>query len=266
MAKPKSVFSTKKTSVKKPDNSVWTQMQNRFAPSPSIQREKNLRNKLIAKEIATFHLNGKISSLAEIMQAYGRDDKQARSIRESVRRKLDLIKVASEKRKSMIDSFKVQADQQAQSRSIDQPDLPESEIAFTEEIEIVEVDVRPLRHDDDVASIVLKRMRLQYRDEILVKGEQTSAKEGFIYLVEHPMFEGWVKAGMAFDYELRIATYNVSDPLSRFKLTRVKWVPHRRNAEKELLEAMSLVSTMSQGEWFKIDSEAAYSVFLSIKS
>ena len=45
----------------------------------------------------------------------------------------------------------------------------------------------------------LQDIRARYGDEIRVRGEQTSTREEFIYLVTHPCFRGWVKAGMTID-------------------------------------------------------------------
>jgi hypothetical protein len=123
------------------------------------------------------------------------------------------------------------------------------------------VDDLPLSHDFQIAHTVLQKIRLQHGFEIRQHGEQTAIQEGFVYLVQHPLFAGWVKAGMTVDFELRMATYNVADPLSRFVMSRVKWAENRRQAEIALMEALGCVAEQRNGEWFKMDFEKACIVF-----
>lgn len=108
---------------------------------------------------------------------------------------------------------------------------------------------------------VLEDIRRRFGDEIRQRGEQTAVKEGFIYLVTHPCFEGWVKAGMTIDYELRLGTYNVADPLSRFEMVAIKWVDNRRDAEVKLLEALGLSASEVRGEWMRIELDSALAIF-----
>jgi len=65
---------------------------------------------------------------------------------------------------------------------------------------------------------------------------------------------------MTIDYELRIGTYNVSDPLSRFELSAVKWVFDRRQAEKKLIKTLGELALEMRGEWAKIELVVALSV------
>lgn len=108
---------------------------------------------------------------------------------------------------------------------------------------------------------VLEDIRRRYGDEIKQKGEQTSAKEGFVYLVTHPCFDGWVKGGMTIDYELRLSTYNTSDPLGRFEYSALAWVQDRRQAERLLLGALQEIASDTRGEWFRMPVTEAELVF-----
>lgn len=108
---------------------------------------------------------------------------------------------------------------------------------------------------------ILADIRRRFKDEIRTQGEQTSVKEGFIYLVIHPSFAGWIKVGMTIDYEARLATYNVADPLSRFELAATKWVDNRRTAEKQLLERLRQTAEEMRGEWARIALADAIEVF-----
>lgn len=108
---------------------------------------------------------------------------------------------------------------------------------------------------------ILADIRLRYGDEVRNIGEQTSAKEGFVYLVTHPCYSGWVKAGMTIDFEFRLATYNTSDPLSRFEYVEIAWTPDRRDAERQLLTALQRIAAETRGEWFRMSLRDAMTTF-----
>lgn len=108
---------------------------------------------------------------------------------------------------------------------------------------------------------ILEAIRAQAREELLVKGEQTSLPEGFIYLLTHETHEGWVKAGMTVDYEMRVAVYNTGDPLCRYTYRAIKPVPDRRQAERELLARLGRQATEKRGEWFRMELDDALEVF-----
>jgi len=109
--------------------------------------------------------------------------------------------------------------------------------------------------------VALQRLRERCGQELRVQGEQTAIPEGFLYLVTHPQFKGWVKAGMTIDYEQRLATYNIADPLARFELAAVRWVSDRRASERQLLCRLANVAKESRGEWFKLSLSEASAVF-----
>lgn len=108
---------------------------------------------------------------------------------------------------------------------------------------------------------ILASIRNRFETEIRTKGEQTAVKEGFLYLITHPCFDGWLKAGMTIDFEMRLATYNVADPLSRFKFSAIKWVDDRRQAEIKLLARLSDIAIEVRGEWFRLDLGTAKAFF-----
>ena len=111
---------------------------------------------------------------------------------------------------------------------------------------------------------ILEDIRKRYGEEIRLHGEQTAVREGFVYLVTHPCFSGWVKAGMTIDYEMRMRTYNICDPLSRFELFSAKWAKDRRLAEKDLLEKLNSLAHEMRGEWARIELEVALSTLESL--
>ncbi len=108
---------------------------------------------------------------------------------------------------------------------------------------------------------ILAGIRNKYGEELRKHGEQTTIPEGFVYLVTHELFTGWVKAGMTIDYEVRLGTYNVSDPLSRFRFAALKWFPNRRQAEAKLLMCLSEEAYKQAGEWFEMPLDLAKMVF-----
>ncbi|AVP58422.1 hypothetical protein C7H73_12600 [Pulveribacter suum] len=110
-------------------------------------------------------------------------------------------------------------------------------------------------------NLILEDIRRRYSEEIRNKGEQTNVREGFIYILISPCFPGWVKAGMTIDYDLRLGTYNTSDPLSRFKYVELAWTSDRRGAEQHLLAALQHAAAESRGEWFRLTLEEAVSIF-----
>lgn len=112
-------------------------------------------------------------------------------------------------------------------------------------------------------AVILADIRRRFEVEIRTKGEQTLVKEGFIYLATHPSFGGWVKAGMTIDYEMRLGMYNTADPLSRFAMPSIKWVPDRRAAERQLLSVLAAVATEMRGEWARMSLEMATQLFES---
>ena len=267
MAKQPSVFSTKKRRPPKTDNGVWTQIQNRFA-RPVELKAKEQRAGIVSKEIVVFKKTRVLSSVNEVMQKYAKDEKQARSIRESVRKQLVKEEQASNDRRRLLASFQTPnlIEFNLPSNILGPPIAAPEIVSDPTQSSTNDPAILSSSHELQIAKTVFKKIRLQHGDEIRQRGEQTSIQEGFIYLVQHPLFDGWVKGGMTVDFELRLGMYNVADPLSRFSLSRVKWVAHRRSAEKELLDGLANVAQECCGEWFRIEFEQACNAFHSIKN
>ncbi|MEC5213936.1 hypothetical protein RCH06_002491 [Polaromonas sp. CG_9.5] len=267
MAKQPSIFSTKKRRPPKTDNGVWTQIQNRFA-RPIELKAKEQRSKIISKEIAAFKKTQVLSSVNEVMQKYGKDEKQARSITGSVRRQLVKEEQASADRRRLLASFQTPnlIESNVSSKTFNSPIAAKGIIADPIQSSTKVPAILSASDDLQIAKIALQKIRLQHGAEIRQRGEQTSIQEGFIYLVSHPLFHGWVKGGMTVDFELRLEMYNVADPLSRFSLSKVKWAAYRRTAEKELLDRLANIAQERRGEWFRIEFEQACNAFHSIKN
>lgn len=135
-----------------------------------------------------------------------------------------------------------------------------------------------LKCNESKAEIVLKEVKRRKQEIVSVirsqpgnesftpKGFQDHKANGVIYLVEHELYDGWVKCGMTTDMISRLKGYNSSDPLKRFQVITSKEVSDRRRAEKILLNDMEMKASMRNGEWFKVEKDIALLVFNSIEN
>lgn len=223
--------------------------------------EKEDHTKRIPKEVALFKKTNALPTEQELAQKYRLAPHEAKRLfaalkrriskeKRSVREALEALQgVPSEANIGEDTTGAEHAEREAASHSV----LPSAAVSASEKL-------TPSVAESAYQS--LQSLRERHGDEIRERGEQTSIAEGFIYLVTHPLFAGWVKAGMTIDFEQRLATYNIADPLSRFTLRAVRWVPNRRSAETLLLERFAKVATQTSGEWFLIPLDEAWYVFL----
>ena len=86
---------------------------------------------------------------------------------------------------------------------------------------------------------------------IKVKGLHSIQKTGIIYLVEHEMFDGWLKCGMTVNMKSRLKSYNLCDPLKRYTVVASKVVKDRRKAEIDLIRELTTQASMKNGEWLR---------------
>lgn len=105
------------------------------------------------------------------------------------------------------------------------------------------------------------RKEISLEINIIPNGIRDSKGFGEIYLIIHPHFDGWVKCGMTNNVKSRLSTYNTCDPLKRFVILKSKIVGDRRQSEKHLIKSLKEHSKECNGEWFKIDSDAAIKIF-----
>lgn len=128
-------------------------------------------------------------------------------------------------------------------------------------IKVVEKIVVPVVSNEDILYNKLLQIRTIYKDEIKVHGEQTVISEGFVYIITNNAWPGWIKAGMAFDYEKRLVVYNQCDPLKSYKIEGLRWTSDRRLSENVILKELQVSAVSSRGEWFKIDTDIALDIF-----
>ncbi len=230
-----------------------------------------LRKLRVDAEVRRTHKEGQLASVTEIQARHNFTEEAAQSFLRSVKRALQSNPVAKTKVPS---TRKGWATGQGPTTGMppsaglgvdlaSAPSLPappwapaKSPLEFAEQA--------PIGAPGAELHTILQNIRARYGDEIRTHGEQTSVREGFVYLVTHPCFEGWVKAGMTIDYELRMTAYNVSDPMSRFALVAARWVADRREAERRLLYALSEHAKEMRGEWARLELTTAQTALATL--
>ena len=91
-----------------------------------------------------------------------------------------------------------------------------------------------------------------------------STKEGHVYLVSNPAWDGWVKCGKAVDAKDRCKTYNTGSPYRDYEVAQTITVKNRHHAERVVLNALRKVAKEVRGEWFKMTIAQAKRVIKSI--
>jgi len=77
--------------------------------------------------------------------------------------------------------------------------------------------------------------------------------EGYVYIINNPCWDGWLKIGMAVDAEDRCNAYQTSSPHRDYRLLYARRFKDRRKAEKKTIHKLKKVVKEHNGEWFKID-------------
>jgi len=80
-----------------------------------------------------------------------------------------------------------------------------------------------------------------------------SVKEGYVYVVSNPAWEGWFKVGMALDAYDRCAGYQTSSPFRDYTVEYCKYFEDRREAEKTAHTQLKSKGVQNSSEWFKTD-------------
>lgn len=223
------------------------------------QREDH--SKRIPKEVARFKKTNALPTEQELAQKYRLAPHEAKRLLAAVKRRISKEKRIVEAALVALHNASEAEIPRDASSTDDTQQVVESHNAPALEVAGRPEKLTPIASGS--AYVALQSLRERHGDEIRERGEQTAIAEGFVYLVTHPLFDGWVKAGMTIDFEQRLTTYNVADPLSRFTLVAVRWVSNRRVAETILLERLSEMAMQSRGEWFLMSLEEATDVFLT---
>ena len=78
-------------------------------------------------------------------------------------------------------------------------------------------------------------------------------KDGHVYIISNPAWEGWYKVGMAIDANDRCSGYQTSSPFRDYMIRYSKYFSKRREAERLVHETLKENNIEYKGEWFKTD-------------
>ena len=81
--------------------------------------------------------------------------------------------------------------------------------------------------------------------------------EGYVYIINNPCWNGWVKVGMAIDAEDRCKQYQTSSPFRDYKLCYLKYFEDRKIAEQSAHKELKKITATYNGEWFKTSVKEA---------
>ena len=92
------------------------------------------------------------------------------------------------------------------------------------------------------------------------RGEITKVKEGYVYIVTNPSWEGYVKIGSTLDLAARLSTFNVGSPHGDYELKYYSYVPDRVLEEKRIHRELD--KYRASGEWFNVSEDTAILHFM----
>ena len=81
--------------------------------------------------------------------------------------------------------------------------------------------------------------------------------EGYVYIINNPCWDGWIKVGMAIDAEDRCKQYQTSSPFRDYKLCYLKHFEDRKSAEQSAHKELKKITATYNGEWFKTSVKEA---------
>ena len=84
--------------------------------------------------------------------------------------------------------------------------------------------------------------------------------EGYVYIINNPCWDGWLKIGMAVDAEDRCNSYQTSSPHRDYRLLYARRFKDRRKAEKKTIHKLKKIAKEHNGEWFKTDRNTAQEI------
>jgi hypothetical protein len=84
-------------------------------------------------------------------------------------------------------------------------------------------------------------------------------KSGYLYIITHPLYDGWCKVGTTWNLKERLHVYQTGDPFRQYKLIYSLHHPSFREAEKKIKEFMKPFALEIKGEWYRVDLQMARS-------
>jgi hypothetical protein len=97
-------------------------------------------------------------------------------------------------------------------------------------------------------------------------GTYATRKEGHVYIISNPAWEGWYKVGKAVDADDRCKSYNTSSPLRDYIVEHKVYVKNRDKAEK-LAHTLAIKKSKNySSEWFLISLKDLKNILNSLDS
>jgi len=87
-----------------------------------------------------------------------------------------------------------------------------------------------------------------------------SKKEGYIYVLINPIFENWVKIGMAEDVTKRLSQFNTAYPERDGQMVYSVKVSNMRKAEKIAHRIAKKIAKRTENEWFTLTVRQAIDI------
>lgn len=85
----------------------------------------------------------------------------------------------------------------------------------------------------------------------------TSDPDGFVYLVVHPRFPGWIKVGSTTNPERRLRGYQTGDPERSYRMLATVPTPDRLTTEWLAHTRLTSLGYLRRGEWFEVGPSVA---------
>ncbi len=86
-------------------------------------------------------------------------------------------------------------------------------------------------------------------------------KEGEVYAITCPAYEGWIKVGCAVNADDRCNSYQTSSPFRDYQIIARMSVEDRRSTEAEMHKMFEHFAEERKGEWFKIENLLTIKLF-----
>ena len=84
---------------------------------------------------------------------------------------------------------------------------------------------------------------------------RTNERSGWVYLIDHPFFPGWIKIGSTLNTDERLGSYQTYAPEGEYRLIDRVFSKDRRKLELAVHEA--LAPLRGNGEWFRVNTGEA---------
>ncbi len=92
---------------------------------------------------------------------------------------------------------------------------------------------------------------------------ESTDKRGFVYIITHPAFPGYVKIGRAFDAEQRTRQYQTHCPTRSYELYDAVYFSDCYFAEQEIHARLSCLR--AEGEWYTMTAVQARSAIETLR-